>query len=315
MIRFRIPFPLRGAGRTWRRAWLLLVLLAPLGVAADCRPLAAERPVAYKAGDFSRGLLWKIETPGAAPSYLFGTFHSSDPRIVALPCPVQRAFDTATSFTMEMIMSGPGIVSMAEAMFFSDGRTLQQVLGDALYRETLAAVGLESARAAGLNNMKPWAVMMFLSGPREGAGLPLDFALQLKATLANKPTHGLETLPEQIEVFNGMRLEDQVVLLRDTIQMHRLLPGVVEELTRVYLRRDLAGLVALSEKYQSEDARVHRDLMDRLLVRRNHNMAKRMGERLREGNAFIAVGALHLPGEQGLLRLLTDAGYRVSPVY
>jgi len=317
MIRFRIPSLSPGAGRPARRARLLFLflLLAPLVAAADCRPVASEKPVAHKAGDFSRGLLWKIEAPGAAPSHLFGTLHSSDPRILTLPCPVQRAFDGAASYTMEMIMNGSGIVSMAEAMFFSDGQTLKQVLGEALYRETLAAVGLESAQAAGLNNMKPWAVMMLLSSPRQGAGLPLDFALQLQATLANKPTHGLESLPEQIEVFNGMRLEDQVVLLRDTVQARRLLPAVMEELTRVYLKRDLAGLVALSEKYQSNDAHVHRDLMDRLLTRRNHNMAKRLGERLKEGNAFVAVGALHLPGEQGLLRLLTDAGYRVSPVY
>jgi len=297
-------------------AWLTLMFAAVAGAqAADCRPVAAEKPVAAKAGDFTRGLLWKIETPGAPPSHLFGTFHSSDPRVVTLPCPVRRTFDGAASYTMEMIMNGTGLVSMAEAMFFSDGRTLKQVLGDALYRETLDAMHLEAAQTAGIDNMKPWAIMMFFSSPRQGRGLFLDLALQLDATRLNKPTYGLESMQEQIEVFNGMRIEDQVVMLRDTLQSRRLLAGIMEELTQLYLRRDLAGLVALSEKYRPEDSRVHRELMDRLLTRRNHNMATRMTERLKEGNAFIAVGALHLPGEHGLLRLLSDAGYRVSPVY
>jgi len=294
----------------------LALMFAAGAQAADCRPVAMEKPVAAKSGDFGRGLLWKIETPGALPSHLFGTFHSSDPRIVTLPCPVRRAFDGASSYTMEMIMNGTGLVSMAEAMFFSDGRTLKQVLGDELYRETLEAMRLETAQAGAIDNMKPWAIMLVLSSPRhQGRGLFLDLALQLDATRLNKPTYGLESMKEQIEVFNGMRIEDQVVMLRDTLQSQRLLAGAMEELTRLYLQRDLAGLVALSDKYRPEDARVHSALMDRLLTQRNRNMATRMAERLKEGNAFIAVGALHLPGEQGLLRLLTDAGYRVSPVY
>lgn len=297
-------------------AWLALLFAAAGAQAADCRPVAAEKPVAAKAGDFSRGLLWKIETPGSRPSHLFGTFHTSDPRIVTLPCPVRQAFDTASSYTMEMIMNGTGLVSMAEAMFFRDGQTLKQVLGDALYRETLEAMNLEPSQAGAIDTMKPWAIMLVFSSPRhQGRGLFLDIALQLDATRLNKPTYGLESMQEQIEVFNGMRIEDQVVMLRDTLQTHRLLSGIMEELTQLYLRRDLAGLVALSDKYRPEDTRVHRALMDRLLTRRNHNMATRMAERLKEGNAFIAVGALHLPGEHGLLRLLTDAGYRVSPVY
>lgn len=315
MIRFRIPALLRDACRPVLRAGLALLLIAPAGAAADCRPVAPEKPVARPAGDYSRGLLWKIETPGSAPSHLFGTFHSGDPRITRLPCPVQYAFDGAASYTMEMIMNGPGLVSMAEAMYFSDGNTLKRVLGDALYRETQEAVLRGAPQTGSIDSMKPWAVMMLLGNPRQGGGLPLDFALQLQATLAGKPTHGLETLREQIEVFNGTPLADQVVLLRDALQTRRQLPGVMEELTIMYLRRDLAGLMALSEKHRSEDARVHRELMDRLLTRRNHHMARRMAERFKEGNTFIAVGALHLPGEQGLLRLLTNAGYRVSPVY
>lgn len=303
--------PLRKALRFLVSACLLL-LLSPTGASADCRPVATG---VHPSGDFNRGLLWKIEAPGIAPSHLFGTFHSNDPRIVRLPCPVKHAFDGASSYTMEMIMNGNGIVSMAEAMYFVDGKNLRQVLGESLFRETIEGLGLPAGQADAIINMKPWAVMMMLSAPRQGGGLFLDFSLQLDATRQGKPTFGLETMQEQIEVFNGMSLDDQVVLLRDAIRSRRQMAGVMEELTHVYLQRDLEGLMRLSEKYQSEDARVHRDLMDRLLAQRNRNMASRMAERLKEGNTFIAVGALHLPGEQGLLRLLTSAGYRVTAVY
>jgi hypothetical protein len=301
-----------------RGFWLALWLgLAASGAqAADCRPASPHPPATAGTGAFDHGLLWKIETAGVAPSHLFGTFHTSDPRITTLPCPVQRVFDSAASFIMEMIMNGAGVTSMAEAMFFSDGNTLQQVLGDALYRETLQALGLDEIPATGgINHMKPWAVMMTLTTPRPGRGLFLDMALQLRATRQNKVTYGLESMQEQIDVFNGMSLDDQVVLLRDTLQSRRLLDGVMEELTRAYLRRDLHGLVKLSEQYRTADTRVHQAMMDRLLTQRNRNMAARLRARLQEGNAFIAVGALHLPGEAGLLQLLRNDGYRVTRVY
>ena len=55
--------------------------------------------------------------------------------------------------------------------------------------------------------------------------------------------------------------------------------------------------------------------MYRLLTRRNERMVQRMQPRLKEGNAFIAVGALHLPGEEGLLKKLADRGYTITTVY
>jgi uncharacterized protein YbaP (TraB family) len=295
---------------------LLLQLAAAAGPAADCRPVAAEPPVAAKAQDFNRGLLWKIETAGGAPSYLFGSFHSSDPRITLLPCPVKEAFDHATSYTMEVIANGAGIVSMAEAMYFSDGQTLRNVLGEALYLDTQRAARAHDALlATGIDHMKPWAVMVALSSPRAGRGLFLDMALQAQATLRDIPTYGLETMQEQIEVFNGMSLDDQVALLRDTVQSTERTQAAMGELTAAYLKRDLAALLALSEKYKPRDARVYDAMMDRLLKQRNAHMAERMRVRLKEGNAFIAVGALHLPGDAGLLRLLSTAGYRVTRVY
>ena len=71
----------------------------------------------------------------------------------------------------------------------------------------------------------------------------------------------------------------------------------------------------MSEQYKSLQQPAYDELMRRLLTERNHNMAQRMPVRLKEGNAFIAVGALHLPGDDGLLQLLSKAGYRVTRVY
>jgi len=287
-------------------------------LAAECRPVPTEKPA--RAGDFGRGLLWKIESEGVAPSYLFGTYHTNDPRILHLPCPVEESFARASSYTMEVIFNGAGISKMAQAMFFSekDGKTLKRLLGETLYADTLRAVGAHLGHGAGdINNKKPWAVMMLLSSPKkeDGQGMFLDLALQARAIREGKANHGLESMDEQIAVFDGMSLDDQVILLRDAVRDAHLSREALDELTRAYLARDLNALVRISEKFKPENPRAHDELMRRLLIERNLTMARRMPERLQEGNAFIAVGALHLPGPSGLLQLLTAAGYRVTAVY
>lgn len=263
----------------------------------------------------SRGLLWKIESPGKTPSYLFGTIHSDDPRVLKLAPQVEKAFQDAKSFSMEMLTSGAGLVSMAEAMFFSDGKTLEEVLGKTLYAQTLQALSQRGLPATGIEKQKPWVVMMTLSMPRTRGGLFLDMALQLEATRQEKPTFGLETMQEQIAVFNDLPMPDQVNLLRETVRNASAMEAQLEELTRAYINRDLAQLMAIAEKYQPPGDRTYEKLMDRLLDQRNRRMLERMRPRLQEGNAFVAVGALHLPGPQGLLRLLEQAGYRLTPIY
>ena len=274
---------------------------------------AAHKPKPFS--KYHKGLLWKIEAGGLQPSYLFGTIHSDDPRVTKLPKAVEQAFDRSGSFTMELIADGAGIVAMAEAMFFNDGRTLESVLGKALYAETRAALSEQGLPTRGIEKKKPWAIIMALSTPRPKSGLFLDLALQVKATLQAKPTYGLESMQEQIAVFNDMPMPDQVKLLKETLRIHRQIKEQLEELIQAYLARDLAHLMTIVHKFKPDDDRVYRAMIDRLLTKRNKIMAERMKTRLQEGNAFIAIGAGHLPGKQGVLHLLELSGYRVTAVY
>jgi uncharacterized protein YbaP (TraB family) len=66
-----------------------------------------------------------------------------------------------------------------------------------------------------------------------------------------------------------------------------------------------------SEKHQ----RIIDKFMGYIVDQRNLTMLERMKSRLKEGNAFIAVGALHLPGERGLLKLLEQEGFKVTAIY
>ncbi len=201
---------------------------------------------------------------------------------------------------------------MAEAMFFTEGKSLSAVLGQELYEQTRQAVAATGLTTHDLDRQKPWVVVMLLSTPRAELGLPLDMQLQLQATLQGKEIYGLETMSEQIAVFNDMSMVDQVDLLKEALALHVELGRQFDVLMQAYLARDLAQLMAIVDQPKQQRSDAFAAMMDRLLGRRNTVMLERMRARLQEGNAFIAVGAAHLPG---LLQLLEDAGYRVSAVY
>jgi uncharacterized protein YbaP (TraB family) len=87
------------------------------------------------------------------------------------------------------------------------------------------------------------------------------------------------------------------------------------ELLAAYKRQDLAAMMAINESAMAiGEQRLAKEFQRRLIVDRNHRMADRMEPYLKQGGAFVAVGALHLPGEQGLLRLLEQQGYSVRAV-
>ncbi len=205
---------------------------------------------------------------------------------------------------------------MAEIMFFGENQTLEQAVGKDLFQKTETAMKQAGLSTRDLNKKKPWAIIMSLGSPRQTNGtFFLDLMLQRKAILQLKPTYGLETMDEQLEVFNGLPMADQIQLLESALKYQSQNAQQMKQLMSAYLDRDLAQLAAISDRYQNQAGPAYDKLMDRLLAKRNHRMMERMQPRLQEGSAFIAVGALHLPGKQGLLSLLERAGYQVNPIY
>jgi uncharacterized protein YbaP (TraB family) len=294
----------------------ILPLLLPPALGATFRAHAAQAiaPDAHAApqAPITRGLLWKIEG-GGKTSYVFGTVHSDDDRVLALPPAVKKAFAQSTSFTTETIVSSSGMIAAAQAMFFNDGRTLEGVIGKELYEQTRAAL-VARGLSTDIDKKKPWAVMAELSMPKATKPF-LDLALLADAARAGKSVHGLETMEEQIAVFDDLSLSDQSHLLAQAVRDAPKWDSQLEELIRAYLARDLGALRTLEESDAPSADPVYRAFMNRLVSERNRRMAERALPQLRKGGAFIAVGALHLAGDDGVLQLLQKAGYRVTPVY
>lgn len=263
-----------------------------------------------------QGILWRIDGASAQPSYLLGTIHSDDARVTTLPPTVSQIFQQTDSFSGEIEMDLPSLMQASQATLLSEEENLQQLLDPALYQQTVQLLATYGMPELVVQRMKPWAAAVTLSLPQPQTGLFLDMLLYTQAASQGKRVYGLETVPEQVGAMEAIPRDMQISMLRDAVAQYDQLDQIIEQLIKAYLQRDLSALEAISDRaMQNGDARVARLFESEVVVNRNHRMVERMQPRLQEGNAFIAVGALHLTGKDGLLNLLRNKGYRVSAVY
>lgn len=285
-------------------AWLL-------GVSAVQAPLKAD--ILH-----GRGLLWKIEKPGLAPSHVFGTMHSGDARVTNLQPVVREVFNRAERFAMEMLLDEASLAVISEGSFFRDGRSLQSVMQTADYQKLNQVCANVSHVPENIyNHMRPWALLMFLTAPDSDveAAESLDMRLYRRAQQRKLPMLGLETPQEQLQSLESLAEYEQVWLLNHVVAAHAQSSRNMQKMFDAYLDRDLAAMVLVRKNMALNNSDIDDRFMHALLDRRNPRMVERMQPLLQAGNAFIAIGALHLPGDQGVLHLLEQQGYTVTAIY
>lgn len=290
-------------GSRWRLRQALLGFV--LGLAAVAQADAT---------DLTRGLLWEVKRDGVPVNYLYGTIHSDDPRALALLAAALPYMESCTTMTTEVILDGQAARQTAYAMTLSDGRTLREIVGDALFNKITTLLQPKGLPAQQLERLKPWAVMTMMAYPESKSGIVVDSMLADWAAKEGKPVRALESVAEQLNALDGLSEADQIELLRSTVAGAAELPKLMDDLLKAYAKQDLAALERLSmAQVGSVAEKVERRFLDRLLHTRNARMVERMQGSLKEGAACVAVGALHLSGDSGVLHKLRQHGYQLTP--
>lgn len=217
-----------------------------------CLPVA-RMPTASEPVAFGDGLLWKIERKGVAASYLFGTIHVSDPRVLDIPAPVASALRASRLFVMEALFEPDAVARFAASMYFADGTRLEDLAGRPLAERTQSLLLRYDIPAEAARSLKPWAAFLTLNQPQADSGLPLDLLLMQRAQEHGLQVEGLETLEEQAAVFAAFSDAEQVAMLRDTVCHFNLLQAQLGRLVELYLRSDVAAIIRLTEEYAGSD--------------------------------------------------------------
>jgi uncharacterized protein len=285
----------------------IVAIVSAAGIAAE--PVQQSR--------FQQGVLWKVESADTLPSYVFGTVHVDDEKVLALPIPVGEAFNQAKIFAPEMINDNDSTRRFRAAML-SEEPTLPALMSESAYQRIDDLLGQHRVPAELRPRFKPWAAMLTLQQPRLRGTIVLDQLLLRNATQHKKTIVPLETIDEQIAAFNDMTQSSQLALLERATDQYQSMQEAIAPLIEAYLQRDLAALWRLTEKSLGENAAgktYTEEFFSRVLYQRSQRMAERMLPHIRTGGLFAACGALHLYGERGVLKLLEQQGMKVTRVY
>jgi hypothetical protein len=283
--------------------------------------LASFAPAALATAEqrFDRGLLWRVSSEGAPASHVYGTIHVADPRVAEPPPVVRERLDAARSVMLEFVPDAYARERFLEAAMFLDRQTLEEKIGARDFERALEVLAPAGLSREVVNKLKPWGVLLNLRNPKRAAqGVPLDSRLAELARARRVPLLQIEGVEEQIFTFDEFPMESQVALLKHSLAHRDELDELAEHTLQAYLERDLAAIWRLRAQFVARHPQIaaHQAVMTkRVLHDRSVVMAFRMQRELRRGAAFVAVGALHLYSDKGVLALLEADGYRAERVF
>jgi len=314
------------------------------GLAAVCQghdlfpALNSEAPASYSAIEdaasampFRRGKLFRLFHTGTAPSYVFATLHLSDSRITSFSPRLRAAIADSKIVALETIETGAVLrgaianhrAAWRRATIADADLGANRLLNRTDFAQLEALAARKGIAKSAVHTFKPSVLTLMLDLPSCATGSPgaETYVDELVANIARKnkiPTVGLETLIEQLEVLDGLPRKTAQDLLIAILRQAERGEDVNETMVARYAEGDIGGMLAWLRSAEPipgvAQAQIPQVFVDRLITQRNYRMRDRALTLLKQGGAFIAVGASHLPGKEGLLFLLEKDGFVVETI-
>ncbi len=284
--------------------------------------------VTEEADDFTypNRLMWRISGKGLeSPSYLFGTMHQICPEdfvIFARFCtgefifynPLKRKLLETKQLVLEVNTYDPYFwAGMQNVMYLERGLTLRRVLS----REQYLLVEGFFLDSLGINiehysHVRPFFLVSEIyphilgCTPRSYERYLAEIAMDNRIRIS-----GIENIDDQIALFKGIKLEDEVYELIATIENYYEVREQFQQMVALYRKRDLVSIKKTPD--ESPEEQIYEDAG--FITERNLQWLPVMKEMMHDRPVFFAFGAAHLPGEKGLVNLLKKEGYDVEPVF
>lgn len=266
-------------------------------------------------------------------SYIVGTYHLAPVTFVDSIPGLRDAMDSAEQvcgeLDMQDMMSAENVQKMMQAMMLPEGKSMKDILStdemtrlNSFMTKYMGADMTNPMVEQQMGRMTPQALvtqftlLMYL---RQTPGFDptnlFDGYFQKHAAESGKPVVGLETTDFQIKtLYQGMSLDRQKQLLMCLLDNPDYYGGMTRKLTKAYFSQDIEKVKAAMDEKQNNACDSTPEEEAQLIDSRNADWIKKMPQMMAERATLFAVGAGHLPGERGVLRLLRDAGYTVEAV-
>jgi uncharacterized protein len=291
---------------------LMIFFITALAIGVSVCPLPAQ-----ELPRSSQTSLWKVAS-GNHNVYLLGSIHFLKEKNHPLPGSMEQAFEDAHVVVFEMDMEdakgGNDQQLLLTKGMYPPGRTLKAGIRKDTYdllRTQLEVLGLDIQMFA---SFKPWFVTLtLLSVKLQMSGFDpaygIDHYFLVKARKSQKEIMALETMAEQIDIFDGLSDSDQEALILQTLRDMDTMDAEIDRLVAAWREGDgeaMSGLILKS-------FRDYPVIYDRLILRRNKKWLDRIEQFMRQReNVLVIVGAGHLIGADGLVEMLKRKGYTVD---
>lgn len=264
--------------------------------------------------DLPDALLWKIsgkDLPQA--SYLYGTIHAICMEDMVFTDGTLKALDDTRQLALEIDVTDKKLAEkMQKGMLMNDNTQLQALLPGGEYQ--LLAAYFQDSLGIDLSLMQQMQPIFLnsLVYSKLLDCMPQSYEFQLSRMAGQQEMNivGLETIEEQLKVFEEIGYQKQAEMLLQTIVEYPDLKAAYWNMVVSYKNQDLGTLYHVISDVQF-GIKEYEDLM---LIDRNQRWVPRMEQMAREKPTFFGVGAAHLPGNKGLIALLKRRGYTVEPL-
>ena len=288
------------------------VLALSLG---GCTASAQPDPHTPPAGALPGPALWQVSDEDTT-IYLFGTVHALPRQAVWYDERIERAFSASDELVTEIDMADQTTAAqmLGQAAMLQGDETLRSLMEEedrVEYEAALAGLGLP---AEALDRVEPWFAALNLSMlplMQSGYDPAAGVEMVLSEGGGTKKRAALETIEEQIALFDMLPMEAQLKLLDETVEAVPNTAATLDAMVQLWLAGDARGLAAEMNEELDDPA-----LYQRLLVDRNARWVEWIEQRLDEpGTAFVAVGAGHLAGEGSVQDILGQRGVVVTRIW
>lgn len=273
-------------------------------------------------------LLWKVSGNGLArPSYILGTHHMAPASMIdeipGINIAIEGCDIVVGEIEKDSLVSQTAQMRMAQSMIAPPDSTLDKLftpdeyaIVEQVFNKYFGSMGVKLNQ---MKTLKPNAISTQLQAmqairyfPNFDANNLIDVAVQERANELGRPSAGLETLQEQIDLLFNTPLTEQAQGLLEACKQDDKFLEMSVALSEAYASQDLDRIfTVMSESVEGEE---NEDAMDALLYDRNRAWVPKLIEMMPERACLVCVGAGHLPGPQGVLQLLRDRGYTVEPM-
>ena len=267
-------------------------------------------------------LLWKITGNGLKnPSYLFGTHHLIPIQFLDSVPGLYPAFNSTKMVVSEVVLNNlDATPAIRKAALLPDTITIRGLLNQAEY-EFVNQELTNTLRMSldNLNKMHPslisklYEVELYKKYEHFDENTQSDTYFQLVAAKKGIPIAGLETVEQQVKLLFPENIKKETQLLVASIRNKEMLIQEMREMNRLYREGNLDALEVLANQ-SNKQWNVSEEENKKLIDDRNINWVKQLPDLIKNNSCFVAVGALHLPGNKGLIKLLKNEGYKVIPV-